>query len=86
MSYCKASLFRVSTTVVLFALAPTVFGAAPSTAVRTEVQIERMKDIEDLANLDRTNIANQYQTQLNTLIAQQRRSVERLVHSLRGGV
>ncbi len=81
MNNCKAGLFKVSTPVILFALTSAVLGAAPSPEQRTEVQIERLKDIEDVANLDRANTENQYRVQSNTLIAQRRRSVERLVHS-----
>ena len=81
MSYCKASFFRVFTTVLFFALAATVFGAAPSAEQRTQVQIERMKDIEDLAILDRANVENQHQIQLSVLLTQRWQGVERLVQT-----
>jgi len=81
MSHCKASFFRVFTTVLFFALAPTVFGAAPSTEQRTQAQIERVQDIEDLAIMDRAGIQNQYRIQLTAHVARQRRTVERLVQT-----
>lgn len=81
MSPCKAYFFRVSITVVLFALAPIVIRAEALGENRTQVLAERVKDIEDLAIMDRAGIKNQYRIQLTAHVARQRRNVERLVQT-----
>lgn len=81
MDYRKASFFRLPRTALLLTLASAVYGAAPPAEQHTQVQMERLEDIEDLAIQDRTNIENRYQTQLSVLLVQRRQRVERLVQT-----